>query len=399
MLDNVTIRSVIVWATSSGEGTLRDSEQAWVEDFLDRLLALWRQQADTANGLFDPYLDRQWRHHVDGPRTLVSQCRLIYTFSRAYERSADERYADLAHRGIAALIQYFHGPNAECWLWACHGNGNVEDDTSNAYGHAFVILALATAARIFRDDRYRDLALRTWAFMQRRFRDAQGGLIWNISRDGQILEDVRSQNPLMHTFEALLVLAPLDESDATRRDAAQIWDFVKSRMPEPGLLPEWFDAEWQPVNTGERAVVEVGHLFEWAFLLSEAQALFPEDDLLTPARQFLAAGMRHGYDAAAGGIFSQIDYEGRVIVKRKGWWEQCEAIRAMQRHVARHEANEIVEPLRQSIGFVRQRFVDDEYGGWYLNPPAAAGEPSLVKGNAWKLDYHVVNMCLELLAE
>jgi mannose/cellobiose epimerase-like protein (N-acyl-D-glucosamine 2-epimerase family) len=378
---------------------LRDSEHAWVGEYLDRLLALWGQHADTPNGLFNPHLDRQWRHDVDGPRTLVSQCRLIYTFCRAYERSGDSRYADLTHRGIAALMQYFRGANDEGWVWACRGDGSVEDDTANAYGHAFVILALATAARVFQDDRYRDLALQTWAFMQRRFRDQYGGLIWNVSRDGRILEDVRSQNPLMHTFEALLVLAPLDESDATRRDAAQIWDFIRSRMPEPGLLPEWFDAAWRPISGGERAVVEVGHLFEWAFLLSEAQPLFPEDDLLAPARQFLAVGMRHGYDDAEGGIFSQIDYDGRLRGRRKGWWEQCEAIRAMQRHVARHGATEIVEPLNQSVTFVRQHFVDVEYGGWYLNPPAAGGEPSLVKGNAWKLDYHVVNMCLELLAD
>ncbi len=378
---------------------MRDSEQAWVEDFLHRVLALWRQHADTPNGLFDPYLDRQWRHHIDGPRTLVSQCRLIYNFSRAYQRSGDQTYAELAHRGIAALIQFFRGPHAEGWVWACRGDGDVADDTNNAYGHAFVILALATAATVFQDARYRDLALQTWAFMQRRFRDDHGGLIWNVSRDGQILDDVRSQNPLMHTFEALLVLAPLDESGGARQDAAAIWRFLQARMLAPGCLPEWYDADWRPLAAGERALVDVGHAFEWAFLLSEAQALFPDDDLIAPARQFLEFGMRHGYDPAAGGIFSPVDYDGRLLGRRKGWWEQCEAIRAMRRHVARHGATEIVQPLRQSIAFVRLHFVDDEYGGWYLNPPVAGGEPSLEKGNPYKLDYHVLNMCLELLAD
>lgn len=376
---------------------MRDFDHGWVEEFLDRVWTLWRERAATPNGLFNPYLDRQWRHDSDGPRTLVSQCRLIYVFSRAYERSGDKAYADLAQRGISALSEYFREQNGG-WVWACDSDGKVADDTFNAYGHAFVILALATAATVFQDDRYRDLALQTWGFMQRRFRDDRGGLIWYVSRDGRIQEDVRSQNPLMHTFEALLVLAPLDDSDATRRDAAQIWDFISSRMPEPGLLPEWFGAEWLPFRAGERAVVEVGHVFEWAFLLSEAQALFPEADLLTPARQFLAVGMRYGYDATEGGIFSQVDYEGHLVGRRKGWWEQCEAIRAMQRHVARHGVTELAAPLSQSIAFVRQHFVDDVYGGWYLNPPAAGGEPSLAKGNAWKLDYHVTNMCLELLA-
>ena len=72
---------------------MHDPDHAWVDDFLDRLLALWRQHADTPTGLFNPYLDRQWRHHVDGPRTLVTQCRLIYNFARAFERSGDQGMA------------------------------------------------------------------------------------------------------------------------------------------------------------------------------------------------------------------------------------------------------------------------------------------------------------------
>jgi mannose/cellobiose epimerase-like protein (N-acyl-D-glucosamine 2-epimerase family) len=377
---------------------LQEADTAWVGDFLDRVLALWRKHADTPNGLFDPYLDREWRHHLAGPRTLVSQCRLIYTFARAYERNGDHDYADLARRGIDALLRFFRAADDEGFVWACRGDGSVQDDVSDAYGHAFVILALATAATVFQERRSRDLALETWAFMQRHFRDEHGGLIWHVDREGRTVDEVRSQNPMMHTYEALLVLAPLDESDTVRQDAAHIWDFLKARMPTPGCLPEWYDADWAPVATGERAIVDIGHAFEWAFLLSEAQEIFPHEDLLTPGRQFLDFGMRHGYDAAAGGIFSPVDRDGRVRGQRKGWWEQCEAIRAMQRHVTRHGAGEIAEPLRQSIAFARQHFVDEEYGGWYLNPPVAGGEPSLDKGNAYKLDYHVVNMCRELLA-
>ena len=375
---------------------MQQSDRAWIGEFLARVLDLWRRHAATPNGLFDPYLDREWRHHVDGPRTLVSQCRLIYTFTRAYERSGDEAYADLARRGIEALLRRF-GEADDGFAWSCRGDGSVQDDSDDAYGHAFVILALATAAAVFEDRRYRDLALQTWDFMQRRFRDEHGGLIWHIGREGRVLDDVRSQNPLMHTFEALLALAPLDERDTARQDAAKIWAFLKARMPAPGCLPEWYDADWIPVAAGERAIVDVGHAFEWAFLLSEAQEFFPHEDLLTPGRQFLAFGMRHGYDDAAGGIFSPVDREGNARGQRKGWWEQCEAIRAMQRYVARHGAAEIGEPLQKSMTFAREHFVDEEYGGWYLNPPAAGGEPSLDKGNAYKLDYHVVNMCRELL--
>lgn len=387
-----------------GEKRVHDSDQPWAAGMLDDLLAAWSQHADTPSGLFNPWLDRQWRHHTDGPRTLVSQCRLIYNFARGHQRNGDPRYADLTHRGIDALIRYFRDPaegsaaGEAGWAWSCDAAGAVADDTHDAYGHAFVILALATAAAVDHRDDYRDLALQTWAFMQRRFLDQHGGLVWHIGRDGAIQDSVRSQNPMMHTFEALLELAPQDPSGVVAGDARRVWDFLQARMPGPGRLPEWYDPDWRALHTGDLAIIDVGHAFEWAFLLSEAAALFGDDSLLTPGREFLAFGLRSGYDAGSGGIFSPVDDAGNWPGRRKGWWEQCEAIRALRRYVARHGASEAAAPLDATIAFVQRHYVDAEFGGWYLNPPGMGGEPSLDKGNPYKLDYHVLNMCRELLA-
>jgi mannose/cellobiose epimerase-like protein (N-acyl-D-glucosamine 2-epimerase family) len=375
-----------------------DPYQAWAKQLLQVVLTSWRERADSPDGLFNPYLDRQWRHTSDGPRTLVSQCRLIYNFARAFELGGDPGYADFVQRGIAALERNFGDPDGDGWVWACHGDGRLADDTGDAYGHAFVILALATAAAGLGEARHRDLALRTWDAVQRRFRDRHGGLLWHVDRAGRALDDARSQNPLMHTFEALLVLATLDGAGAARQDAREIWAFLRSRMLGPGILPEWYTPDWQPVASGPRSIVDVGHAFEWAFLLSEAQELFPDDDLLGPGRDFLAFGLRHGYDAAEGGIVSPVDFAGRPRDGRKGWWEQCEAIRAMRRYVVRHGAAEAEIPLARSIDFAQRHFVDEEFGGWYEGPFGAGATPSFEKGNAWKLDYHVVNMCRELAA-
>lgn len=376
-----------------------DHDRAWAGDLLDGVLAAWRTHADTPSGLFDPYLDREWRRAERGPRTLVSQCRLIYTFSRAFERTDDPAFADLVHRGIAALVRSFRDASGEGWVWACDGDGTLLDDTRDAYGHAFVILALATAASVFGEDRYRVLALDTWTFARRALSDRHGGLVWHVSRDGSALDDARSQNPLMHSFEALLSLAPLDASGAVGQEAFRIWAFLRERMLGPGCLPEWYDPDWRPLTAGPRAeTVDIGHAFEWAFLLSEAQELFPDADLLRAGRQFLAYGLQHGLDDD-GGILSPVDFAGTPRDGRKGWWEQCEAIRAMARYLARHGADDVSDPLARCIAYSRRTYVDDEFGGWYEGPFGAGQEPSLAKGNAWKLDYHVVNMCRELLAD
>ena len=371
----------------------------WVEPFLDQTMALWRAKADTPSGIFNPYFDREWRHRADGPRTLVSQCRLIFNFVKTFERTGDPAFAELARRGIAALEQFFRDPAGRGWIWSVNGDGTVADDVHNAYGHAFVMLALGTAATVFQNERYRDVTLVTWEFMKERFQDRHGGLVWYIERDGTVRDRSYSQNPMMHTFESLLVLAPLDPSGAVRGDLQRIAAFLQARMLGPGQLPEWYDADWRPVASGDLALIDVGHAFEWAWLYSEAAALFDEEAWLVPARECLTYGMLHGHDPADGGIISPVKYDGQPPALRKAWWEQCEAIRAMSRHLTRHGATELTAPLAQTLGFIQEHYIDHEHGGFYLNPPGMGGTPSLDKGNPFKLDYHVLNMCHELMAD
>jgi hypothetical protein len=54
---------------------------------------------------------------------------------------------------------------------------------------------------------------------------------------------------------------------------------------------------------------------------------------------------------------------------------------------------EFLPVLSRNVAFFRRHLVDPEHGGWYSS--ADASDKS--KGSEWKLDYHVTNMCLELL--
>jgi hypothetical protein len=69
----------------------------------------------------------------------------------------------------------------------------------------------------------------------------------------------------------------------------------------------------------------------------------------------------------------------------------------MSRHATRHGAIKLLGPLTQSLNFIQEHYIDPEYGGFYLNPPGMGGTVSLDKGNPYKLDYHILNMCHELM--
>lgn len=366
----------------------QDQNAAWAASLLRSTLDGWLSAAPTPSGLFHPYLDRQWNRIEGGPLTLVSQCRLIYNFSRGHEIFGEARFENAARHGLKALETYFRsGPGLYCW--AVTGEGTEADATLDSYGHAFVVLALATASRAFGDAALADTALETWRAMSATFTDSHGGLVWKA---GDAAGPARSQNPMMHTFEALMALGAVDPSGEALAAAQTVLTFMRSLEDfGAGMLIEQHTPDWKPQPTERGGVVDLGHAFEWAFLLSEWEAVTHDPDAQRQGALFLGVGLERGLDDD-GGVRASCDRDGQIVSAEKGLWQQCEAGRALSRYATRHEAPGAGDALGRVLSFYRERFVDTEHGGVFADPPR------LDKGDAWKLDYHTVGMCLEMMA-
>ena len=398
----------------------------WLRSQLDEILPRWLERAPTPSGLFHPHFDRRWNRVDKDFCTVVTQNRLVYNFAIGYQLTGDERYLQAVQKGADALLRFFWDKDYGGWFHACRlSDGEPSDTRKDAYGHAFAIFGLSHAALVTTEESYAEVARGTWSWLQARFRDEEGGYIWWLSRDFHDLGRPRSQNPMMHLFEALLVLAELDSNGPFLDEARKVADFVLARrLPDDGRLPEWYRWDWTPLPSSEGGVVDVGHAFEWAFLLSRGVELGLPASYLDEARRFLALGLKLGYDTDNGGIFSPVTLEGDRSPSSKGWWEQCETIRALLHHLFLRGNPELSQPFLKTVAFVQRHFVDPEFGGWFIAPPALyPGEEEaadgvsaktaaetrfgklpprgisaglgLHKGFEGKVDYHVVGMAWE----
>lgn len=180
-------------------------------------------------------------------------------------------------------------------------------------------------------------------------------------------------------------------------------DFVLKRLlrKSDGLLPEWYSQSWDELPGDKGRLIDIGHAFEWAYLLSTSVERGLPSDYLTSATNFLEYGLRIGYDDVHGGIFRAASLDGRILSQTKRWWPQCEAIRALMHFAILRGHNALWTPLFKTIHFVQEHFVDDDYGGWYtFREPGASPQSqgaSTDKGGEWKVDYHVVGMCVEAM--
>jgi len=376
----------------------------WFHDHLTgELLPRWLKAAPTPNGLYFPHLDRTWRRREPRSVTLVSQSRLIYNFATAYRLTVDDAYLDACRIGADALLRYFRTPNRGMWRWAVELNGEPADESLFLYGHAFVVFGLSHAYSTTGDGIYREAAEETAVAVLRSFRDDHGGFAPSLDTSGQDTGATRSQNPIMHLFEAFLALYVATGDGSHAANAAAVGDWVITRLlRDDGVIPELYDERWNELSQADGGRLDMGHQFEWAYLLSRAVELGiwqgePADERVRVAHRLLDRAVALGYDAENGGVWSPASPEGKLLSRSKGWWEQCEAARAFIHHAVVRHRSDLLPLFEQTMAFCRHSLIDAEHGGWFMRLEADGSITNTDKGNVWKVDYHVVGLCDEVI--
>ncbi len=386
-------------------------------------LTHWLAAAPTPNGFFQVSLDRQWKPYAKQVGTLVSQPRQLFVMAAGYRVTRDPAYREAARKGAEFMLEHFRDKQYGGWFAMVGPDGAVLDTHKNAYGHAFVIFGLSHAWQATRDERFRKAALQTWEEMKTKMRDKDGFIRPQAARDfsqmrGPAEESplfkefravsppagayppstINNQNPMMHLFEALLALHDATGLKTVLKDAEELASniFTKLFQEREGYLPEMFDENWKPLPPEKRGYIEIGHQMEWAYLLSRGVEKGLPAKFLAIGERLLEYGMK-GYDAENGGLFSRGNYQGGISRDGKSWWEQCETLRCMMHWAALRGRGDLWGPFDKSLEFVKQDFIDSEYGGWYAsyNPKIPRDERRAFKGSIGKIGYHDSGMYLE----
>ncbi len=380
----------------------REPDRNWFRQTLRHDLARYRANVLAPNGLLRPLLNREWQPYPKQTATLVSQTRLLFVMSAGYELTADKWYREAAREAGDFTLEHFRDSDHGGWFRRVSANGAVLDDSKDSYSHAFAIFGMVQAWRVTREDRFLRAAFQTWAVMKSHLRDGEVLIRPRTTREFSGTLGVNSQNPMMHLFEALLALYDASGEAEVRQDAAELATAIFHglyREPDE-YLPELFDAQWRPLAPEKGGRIELGHQLEWAWLLSEAVRLgVLSEDWLALGHGLLDFGIRYGYDTEAGGFFSRADYNRRVVDRTKGWWQQCEGLRAVLRYAMHHGREDLWPAFESSLRLAKERFIDPEHGGWFqkYDPNKSREGKGLDKGTHWMAGYHVTNLYLEAI--
>ncbi len=369
----------------------------WFENQAKRILEKLLNTLPRTDGFFHSYFDARWNPIKTYDTTLVTQGRMLYNMATGYRLTSNTDYLIVLEKGADFLLDTFYDSTYKGFYHSCDHHGRVLDDRKLSYGHSFAIFGLVHAFRMTGISRYRDVAVETFELMRSRMTDSYGGLYYGFTRRFEPLDEMKSQNPIMHFFEAAMELASLDSCLNYQKDVIEIADFVLDRLVRPSsrLLPEVYTDDWSEANSEDGGRIDVGHAFEWAFLLAHAQEQGYPQRYLSYAKSFLDNALEMGWDRKEGGIFSPASSDTLRVKSRKNWWEQCEAIRALLHFVFKRGESGYTKALEHCTDFVQRSFVDPDQPGWFsvIDSPAAMRQQEKILPG--KVYYHIIGMCVE----
>jgi mannobiose 2-epimerase len=411
-----------VGKSSAASEAAKHIDRAWFKKALTTdLLDHWVAASVMPSGFIQENLDREWKPFgTQREASLNGQGRQLYCMVAGYEHTKEKRYLDAITKCSAFMIK-MRDPQYGGYFNRVSPDLKVIDDTKTGFT-SFTIFSLAHAARVTGKKEYADAAMQSWLEVSTKMRDGQF-FVNSMKRDFSGTAPMNFGNPSgapraagappagagrrhglnVHMFEALLALYETTKSKA-------VWNEITTEMAamekmydyKLGYLPEGYDDNWK---APEPQSFNVGHLFEWGSLFSRAVELGADKKFVELGNRSVDLALKVGFHKPTGGVWMIAKPDSTPARDYMIWWTQCETLKATARYAIMHGRSDLWPIFDQSLEFVKQNFLDHEYGGWYEGvipgkPREALGERAYLKGAVDGPElgsYHQTSMFTDIL--
>ena len=348
-------------------------------------------------------------HVYDGKsKMLVSTARLVFNFSAGKLLDGPDWCRSAAHHGVDFLLDV-HRQDDGGYPWLLSGR-EVEDPVRTAYGHAFVLFGLSTAAKaeIPRAEAHVE---ETFETIDEQFWEDEHGLCkGKLGADWAETEEYRGQNANMHMCEALIAAHEATGEDRYLDRAYTIAERLALELADEGdgLLWEHYTEDWdhdweynrdEPDHLFRPWGYQPGHLVEWTKLLLQLDEHRDEEWFVDRAKHFFDSAVEHGWDDEFGGFVYNFDRDGDPIVRDKYYWPLAEGFAAAARLAEATGEEEYWNWYDRIWEYAWDNVVNRKYGNWYfqLTPDNRVNHEKIDSTPEVKTGYHPLGACYDVL--
>lgn len=354
------------------------------------------------NGFLDDgtVYDRHTQHLVSTTRFIVNYATASLLFDR-------EAFLPAAEHGVRYLSRTHLDPLNGGYFWVMHDD-RPEDATKACYGHAFVLLAFASAAKAGIAGA-REKIDETYDLLEQRFwREDDGVYVDEITADWSQVAPYRGQNANMHMTEAML--AAFEATGETRfldraeRLAHKVC--VELAAKAGGIVWEHFHEDWSidwdynkddPKHLFRPYGFLPGHMTEWTKLLLVLERHRPRDWMLPKAIQLYETALARSADLANGGLHYSYGPDGTLYDLDKYHWVHCETVAAAASLAVRTGRERYWQDYDRLWAYSWRHLIDHRHGCWFRVLSPEGEKRSNEKSPPGKTDYHPFGACYEIL--
>lgn len=374
---------------------------------LDHAQALFRffgaPSVNPSGGFFQ--LDGQGKPIITGPngtlRELHETTRMVHCYALGAMMGIEGARGILDH-AMLFLTEGHRDTKNGGFFWGVSDAGPERSD-KQAYGHAFVLLAAASAglaghpeAKALHEDVMNIILSRFWD-------DEAGAMTEEYSEDWQPLSPYRGQNSNMHSTEALMAAYETWGDVRCLEMAIRISERIINHNARAAgwVVPEHFDTNWNvdPHFSGDPmfrpAGTTPGHALEWSRLLMQLWHLSgrTRDWMTEAAIALFDKAVAEAWSEARGGFYYTLDWDGTPTMSNRFWWPCCEAAGAASVLHTVTKDPRFSEWETRIWHTIETDFIDHQNGGWWPEvDETGAPRTTVFKG---KPDiYHALQACL-----
>ena len=328
---------------------------------------------DVERGMFAEGLDGAGEPLWQPTRFRV-QSRQIYVFSHAALLGWYEG-GELAERCARFGMRHFDD-GAGNQLFSLNADGSPADSSVCCYEYAFALLAECWLYRLSGEPRWQQQAESRYQAIVQLFADPVYGGFHSSWPAGSL----RSQNPHMHLFEALLVAAESFDDPRWQVRAHQLYQLFRQRFLEPALLREFFDERLLPVHPDSH-LIDPGHHYEWCWLLARYRALAQGwacgpsereiDEGIAILNRFATA---HGH-GPTGLVMDELTDDGLPHRVTSRLWCQTEHLKALLAAYERQGDAEIARQIGEVVRRIFHYYLTPALPGQWVDQVDVTGQP------------------------
>lgn len=262
----------------------------WLDE--DALPMWWDVGAAKPDGGFFERIGQNAKPMTGDNRRSRVQPRQAYCYAAAGQKGWNGDWKKAVNHGLTWFDSVYRLENGLYGNLA-DASGNLIDATFDFYNQAFALFATAQTAMVFPERRDEMLAKAhsILAILQRDYAHPVIGF-----EEANPPREPLCSNPHMHFFEAMLAWEKVDPQGPWHGLTDDIAHLAMSKFidAQSGGLREFFDHDWNPMPGDKGRIMEPGHQFEWAWLLTRWGDLRKNEDAITKAKRLFEIGEKYG---------------------------------------------------------------------------------------------------------